>query len=126
MNEAPLAPFFIFQLITEGFIENIKVLSPTITSEYRQLFVKKTLRRKLKPSKGNELVFSFSSNLNRKNLGKAKESVFHLGVDYKLVRVGNHIMEGDIFFHGVSYETMKGLYNASDVLLSPYLYEGFG
>jgi glycosyltransferase involved in cell wall biosynthesis len=55
-----------------------------------------------------------------------KEAVFRLGADYKLVRVGKSIMEGEIYFQGVSYETMNEIYNACDVLLFPSLYDGFG
>ena len=71
-------------------------------------------------------MLSFSANLNRKNLGKVKETVLRLDADYKLVRVGKSIMEGDISFQGVSYETMNEIYNACDVLLFPSLYERFG
>ena len=71
-------------------------------------------------------MLSVSSNLNRKNLGKVKETVLSLGADDKLVRVGKSIMEEKIPFQGVSYETMNEIYNACDVLLFPSLYEGFG
>ncbi len=71
-------------------------------------------------------MLSVSANLNRKNLDKVKETVLRLGADYKLVRVGKSIMEGDISFQGVNYETMNEIYNACDVLLFSSLYEGFG
>ena len=113
-------------LISEGFSDSIKVIYPAIAPEYLQLSDKKALRRKLKLPEDKKLVLSVSSNLNRKNLGKVKETVLRLGADYILVRVGKSIMEGDISFQGVSYETMNEIYNACDVLLFPSLYEGFG
>ena len=113
-------------LISEGFSDSIKVIYPAIPPEYLQLSDMKALRIKLKLPEDKKLVLSVGSNLNRKNLDKVKETILRLGADYKLVRVGKSIMEGDISFQGVSYETMNEIYNACDVLLFPSLYEGFG
>ena len=113
-------------LTSEGFSDGIKVIYPAIPPEYQQLGNKQALRRKLNLPEGKKLILSVSTNLNRKNLVKVKETVLLLGGDYKLVRVGKSIMEGDICFQGVSYDTMNEIYNACDVMLFPSLYEGFG
>lgn len=113
-------------LSSEGFSGDIRVIYFPIPQEYRQLDNKKGSRQKLNLPEDKKLVLSVSTDLNRKNLSKVREAIMFLGDDYKLVRVGKSIMEGDISFQGVSYVTMNEIYNACDVMLFPSLYEGFG
>ena len=98
-------------LVTEGFTENIKVIYPAVPPEYSYLNNKLELRRKLNLPKDKSLILSVSSNLNRKNLSKVRKTLLLLGDDYKLVRVGKSIMQGDICFQDVSYEQMNEIYN---------------
>lgn len=113
-------------LISDGFNDNMRVIYPAIPPEYRHLGKKQALRQKLNLPEEKKLILSVSTILNRKNLGKVKETVLRLGDDYKLVRVGKSIMDGDISFQGVDYHTLNEIYNACDAMLFPSLYEGFG
>lgn len=113
-------------LIADGFSDNIRVIYPAIPPEYRPLNRKYELRKKLNLPVDKKLVLSVSTDLKKKNLGIVKETMLQLGSEFRLVRVGKSIMEGDISFQGVSYDAMNEIYNACDVMLFPSLYEGFG
>ncbi len=113
-------------LTSEGFSDCLRVIYPAIPPVYRPLRNKEVLRQKLNLPENKKLILSVSSNLKRKNLSKVRETMLLLGDDYKLVRVGKSIMEGDISFQGVNYDIMNEIYNACDAMLFPSLYEGFG
>lgn len=107
----------------KGEISNIYLpYSPT----FRKLPInKKEIRKALGLPLDKKLILSVSNNLPRKNLLMVKNVVEELGSDFKLIRVGSPLGKS-ITFKDIDDETLNKLYNATDVLLFPSLYEGFG
>lgn len=71
-----------------------------------------------------KLVLSVSSGIKRKNIQILSSVMDNLGSEYRLVRVGPAV-GNSITYSSVKDVTLKKLYNACDVLISPSLEEGF-
>ncbi len=108
-----------------GVDSNITVIYPPISNNFVPLFDKGIARKKLGLPLDKKIVLSVSNAQWRKNLKGIREAVDLLGSDFILVRVGPKV-GNSITFTGIDDQTMNLLYNASDVLLYPSFYEGFG
>ncbi len=112
-------------LEVNGFESNISVIYPPVSDSFISLGDKETARKKLGLPLDKNIVLSVSNAQWRKNLKGIEEALGLLGSDFKLVRVGPKV-GSSITFSGIDDETLNLLYNASDVLLYPSFYEGFG
>ncbi len=109
-----------------GFSGNIYVIYLSYSTQFRPLGVNKyDLRKSLNLPADRKLIMSVSSDLPRKNLAMVDKVMKSLGGGYRLVRVGSPL-GNSINFSGIDDQVLNMIYNASDVLLFPSLYEGFG
>ena len=114
------------ELIDFGFTGNIRAIHLPYSPVFKKIDVtKKNLRKELGLPQDKKIIISVSSDLPRKNLSTIREVIKKLGDSYILVRVGTQLLNS-ITFNGIDDTTLNKLYNASDVLLFPSLYEGFG
>jgi len=114
------------ELIDFGFTGNIRAIHLPYSPVFKKIDVtKKNLRKELGLPQDKKIIISVSSDLPRKNLSTIREVMKKLGDSYILVRVGTQLWNS-ITFNGIDDTTLNKLYNASDVLLFPSLYEGFG
>jgi len=114
------------ELIDFGFTGNIRTIHHPYSPLFKKLDINKdNLRKELGLPLNKKIIISISSDLPRKNLSTIHEVMKRMGDSYILVRVGSQL-GSSITFNGVDDTTLNKLYNASDVLLLPSLYEGFG
>ena len=125
-NVLAVSEYVKFALIESGFAGNIKVIYPCISDSFKLLAEKRALKEKLGLPLDKICVLSVSTRLRKKNLSMVKKTMEILGEKFKLVRIGPSIMTDDISITNIDYEKVNMVYNASDVLLFPSLYEGFG
>lgn len=109
-----------------GFNGKIEVIYPTISRNFVKLDNKIEIRKKLGLPESKKIILSISSILPRKNLRILPSTFAGLGDDFKLLRVGNKVMDNEINFSNVGEDTLNLLYNAADALVFPSLREGFG
>lgn len=113
------------QLQGIGINGKIEAIYPPVSSSFKLLDNRISLRKSLGLPENRRLVLSVSSQDPRKNLKAVAETMKLLGDEYILVRVGKPI--GDCYsFSNIDDEKMNMIYNACDVLLFPSLDEGFG
>lgn len=113
-------------LIEFGFTGYIDVIPLATSPTFRQLDVRKeAIRLKYGLPINKKIILSVSSDLPRKNLLNIKRASKLLGDEFALVRVGP-VVADSFSFHQVDDQVLNELYNASDFLLFPSLYEGFG
>ncbi len=113
-------------LIRYGFRGKMYTVPLAISEKFRKLEEdKEKIRKKYNLPVSKKLALSVSSTLPRKNLGVIGKTMRLLGDDWKLIRVGSPV-HNSITFSNISDTELNEIYNASDVLLFPSLYEGFG
>jgi len=113
-------------LIYHGFDKNnITVIHHAVNPIFHPVQNKEKIRESLGLPKDKKIILSVSSLAPRKRPDIIKEISYNLPSDYLLVRVGEKIGKS-VNFKGVDYKTLNNIYNASDVLLFPTEYEGFG
>ena len=109
-----------------GFTGKISVIPLSYSPVFKPLNItKEDLRKNLGLPMDKKIVLSVSTTERRKNLLEVKRTMDLLGEDFKLVRVGAS-MPNSITFENIGDNKLNEIYNASDVLLFPSLYEGFG
>lgn len=114
------------ELLDRGYTGLVQSIHLPIPEGFHILSVdREKLRSQLGLPKNKKLILSVSSDLPRKNLAMVRSVMEKLGSDYKLVRVGPPVGDS-ITFSKISDDFLNELYNASDILLFPSLYEGFG
>jgi glycosyltransferase involved in cell wall biosynthesis len=114
------------ELISFGFTGKITTVYLPYSPIFRKLPAnKEEIRMALGLPLDKKLILSVSTDSPRKNLPMVKRVIDELGSDFMLVRVGTPLGKS-ITFKDIDDKTLNKLYNASDVLLFPSFYEGFG
>ena len=114
-----------YELEKLGGSGKMNVIYPPVSSSFKLLGNRISLRKSLGLPETKKLILSVSSNDSRKNLSAVAETMRLLGEEYSLVRVGMPI--GDCYsFSNIDDEKLNMIYNACDLLLFPSIDEGFG
>lgn len=113
------------QLDALGASGKTTTIYPPVSSSFKKLENKSSIRNYLGLPDNKILVLSVSSQDPRKNLKAVVETMNVLGNDFALVRVGKPV-DRCYSFTNVDDEKLNMIFNACDALLFPSLDEGFG
>ncbi len=109
-----------------GFHYEPEVIHLSVSPTFRVLNMsKEEIRKQLGLPIDKLLILSVSSSERRKNLDMVQRAIRSFGDQYRLVRVGPPLADS-INLQNIDNERLNMVYNASDILLFPSLYEGFG
>lgn len=112
-------------LFEKGFLGEVKVVPHPFFYDFKPSPTKEEIRKRLGLPINKKVIISVSTDEKRKNLAMVKKVAEALQDDFILVRVGPSVGIG-YSFNNVPSNVLNDLYAASDVLLFPSLYEGFG